>query len=325
MLAVCICPGIAFATEESLNATKPLVVTQAANLASGTWGTCPWEISADGTLTVHPGTGGSANVPIIPEMAYYGSYWDAYKSDIKRIVFAEEKGKKAIAPANLSWMFSNLPNVESFDLSGLDTSLAADMNRMFIGCKSLKSLDLGSFDTSNVKNMSLMFRGCDSLESIDLLSFDTTELTDCQQMFQSCSSLATLDLSSFDTSNLEDSVMMFTDCTSLKTIYVSDLWTMKSIVNNEHQQLGNSMFTSCVSLVGGNGTAYAFESPSDETYARIDAPGQPGYLTYKAAPAKSIAKATISGIKTKTYTGKPVTHIRSSACQVAIFRQPPVS
>ena len=25
--------------------------------ASGTWGTCPWEIDADGKLIVHPGTG----------------------------------------------------------------------------------------------------------------------------------------------------------------------------------------------------------------------------------------------------------------------------
>ena len=51
-------PILAFADEgDGLNAEN-VVQTQADDvIASGTWGTCPWEISADGTLTVHPGQG----------------------------------------------------------------------------------------------------------------------------------------------------------------------------------------------------------------------------------------------------------------------------
>ena len=42
----------------------------------------------------------------------------------------------------------------------------------------------------------------------------------------------------------------------------------------------SSMFSRCTSLVGGNGTTYS-SSHVDKTYARIDTPSTPGYLTLK--------------------------------------------
>jgi len=41
------------------------------------------------------------------------------------------------------------------------------------------------------------------------------------------------------------------------------------------------MFWNNTNLVGGNGTAYSNGFPQDKTYARIDAPGTPGYFTLK--------------------------------------------
>ena len=46
------------------------------------------------------------------------------------------------------------------------------------------------------------------------------------------------------------------------------------------------MFSYCTKLVGGNGTSYD-ESHIDAKYARVDAPGTPGYLTLKVQPDDS--------------------------------------
>ena len=87
ILALALCPAVALAQQGS-SATQlqagSSVATQADSIASGTWGTCPWEVSADGTLTVHAGTGsGSMEVP-----------WADYKDSIKKVVFAIEDGQR---------------------------------------------------------------------------------------------------------------------------------------------------------------------------------------------------------------------------------------
>ena len=121
---------------------------------------------------------------------------------------------------------------------------------------SLTSLDLSSFDTSNVKNMNSMFEGALADNAI-------------------------LDLSSFNTSNVvtnsgsnEGMKNMFLN-SKVKTIYASSAFNMSQI--DEHEELfgGND------NLIGGNGTAFSASNPTNKTYARIDAPGTPGYFTQK--------------------------------------------
>ena len=94
-------------------------------------------------------------------------------------------------------------------------------------------------------------------------------------MFEGCISLKTLDLSGFDTSACTGMAWMFYNCSSLKTIYAGSGWTT---ANLEYD--ASSMFYGCTSLVGGNGTKFN-SSYTNQLYARIDAAGQPGYLSVK--------------------------------------------
>ena len=71
------------------------------------------------------------------------------------------------------------------------------------------------------------------------------------------------------------------------------------------------MFSGCTALVGGNGTVYDY-SHTDHEYARVDKPGQPGYLTQKSSTSVEQPKSqpvtdggawyTLDG---RRMTGKP--------------------
>lgn len=212
---------------------------QASNIASGVWGTCPWELSADGTLTVHPGVG--------PENSY-DVPWDDYdyKGKIKAIVFASEDGAMVQAPMDCSYLFreynylNNASGVEFIDFTGFDTSKTTSMSNMFSGCSSLTTLDLSRFDTFRVRDMWGMFQECTSLESINLSSFDTSNVTNMSYMFENCHALKSLDLSSFDISKAGSISSMFTDCSSLATLDLSSFDTSKTY--------GFSIFTGCYEL-----------------------------------------------------------------------------
>lgn len=65
-----------------------LQIATSSVVVKGMWGTCPWEITSDGTLTVHPGVGSREG----------GYPWIEYKKKIRHVVFASEGGAKVIAP-----------------------------------------------------------------------------------------------------------------------------------------------------------------------------------------------------------------------------------
>ena len=68
---------------------------------------------------------------------------------------------------------------------------------------------------------------------------------------------------------------MFADCTGLTTIYAGTGWSTEYV----YGEWGEGVFTNCISLVGGMGTAYN-ENHTDKTYARIDGGhSNPGYFT----------------------------------------------
>lgn len=210
---------------------------------------------------------------------------------------------------NMKGMFK-LCTASGLNLSTFNTSNVTDMSYMFHQARNLKELDLSMFNTSKVKDMSFMF-GCESdwyylnmesLASLNLSSFDTRNVTNMNSMFRGCKVLPALDLSSFNTSGVRDMEFMFCDCPKLKSIKASSGFTTTSLAN------GANMFRDCTSLVGGSGTKYSAAHTS-QTYARIDAPGAPGYLTGASSasavvPAKlSLAGATVT-VKGRTWTGK---------------------
>ena len=117
-----------------------------------------------------------------------------------------------VFPDNSSGLFRNMQDLQSIDLSNIDTSNVTDMCQMFDWCVQLAELDVSGFNTSKVTDMSDMFSGCSSLTSLDVTHFDTSKVTDMQGMFNACTGLTSLDLSSFDTSNVTNMYGMFSYC-----------------------------------------------------------------------------------------------------------------
>lgn len=192
---------------------------------------------------------------------------------------------------NMSEMFSRKSNVaESFtcdvtindklqnlNLNNWDTRNVENMSKMFYEAGKLTQLDLSNFNTSNVTNMSGMFNGTRGLTSLNISSFDTRRVVDMSGMFRMSmvdNLDGTLDVSSFDTRSVINMASMFYGM-KVKTIYASNLFITNQVNNSAY------MFAGCFRIRGGNGTTFVNSNPRDKTYARIDAPGTPGYFTLK--------------------------------------------
>ena len=172
---------------------------------------------------------------------------------------------------------TNNPDLTNLDVSALNTSNVVNMSDMFAGLKKVTNLDLSTFDTSNVENMSWMFYRTFKLKHLNLQSFDTRKVKNMDYMFAYSSTDPAgdaLDISSFDTRSLTDALQMFYYI-GVRTIYVSNTFTTDLISDQQ------DMFSSSPNLIGGNGTVFSASNPRDKTYARIDAPGAPGYFTQK--------------------------------------------
>ncbi len=165
----------------------------------------------------------------------------------------------------------------SLNLAHWDTSNVENMSGMFSGLNKITHLDLGNFNTSKVKDMSIMFCNTKNLTSLNLDSFDTRNVTNMSHMFYSTMvnpPNGILDISSFNTEKLVYADMMFY-YSNFKTIYVSNNFTTASVLDDQRFFVENPY------LVGGNGTSFSPSNPIIKTYARIDAPGTPGYFTLK--------------------------------------------
>lgn len=159
-------------------------------LATGTYGTSPWTITDDGTLTI--GAGALVN-------SSYISPWFDYYEQITKVVIEPD----VVGGTSMSYLFSNLVNVTEFDgLNNIDTSNTQDMSFMFKGIENVTTYDLSSWDVSQVTDMSYMFWGNMMLGSavttIKLGSkWNTPRLTNVTGMFQYNNNLTTLDLGSW--------------------------------------------------------------------------------------------------------------------------------
>ena len=199
-----------------------------AETRTGTIGNgCSYTLDDSGKLTIYPTDGVSgemARVRVQSDMYVPGTSidYDAVKS------ISIQRGVRT--PKNTTGLFSNLPNMVSANLSGLDTSQATNMMSMFQGCPSLSSLDLSGFNTSQVTDMGRMFEGCASLSTLDLSDWDTSSVTCMGFMFEGCSSLSSLDLSGWNTSRVTGMWGMFDGCASLLTLDLSG-WDTSKVTN----------------------------------------------------------------------------------------------
>lgn len=173
-------------------------------------------------------------------------------------------------------MFYNMINLTGLNITSFNTSRVTNMVGMFADVKNLVSLDLSNFDTRNVTNMAGMFRGTEKLTSLNLNSFDTKKVVNMNLMFNKSMVdpvNGILDISSFDTRSLKEANFMFGN-SMIKTIYASPSFVTTLLPSNTKLFLRNN------NLQGGNGTQYSIMHTFKD-YARIDAPGTPGYFTQK--------------------------------------------
>ena len=153
-------------------------------------------------------------------------------------------GKNGSVEANTigSGMFAYLENVDTLDLTGLDTSNTTDMSHMFRDSKKLTSLDLSNFNTFKVIYMNNMFYNCTSLTKLNLNSFDTSKVVNMSHIFYGCSNLENVDLSNFNTSNVINMEGVFQNDTNLKEIKLGDNFKTNKVTTML------AMFASCSSL-----------------------------------------------------------------------------
>ena len=215
--------------------------------------------------------------------------WSTFRKEIKKAVF--DSSFSGATPSSTFFWFTEASNLTEIEgMQYLNTASVTSMWRMFDGCSSLTSLDLSHFNTEKVTNMMQMFNNCSSLTNLDLSNFNTENVTSMGGMFSRCSSLASLDLSNFNTANVIEITSMFWGCTSLITIYADETkWSTAKVASYNYEE-GSGVFINCNNLIGGNGTVFdAYHT--DYEYARIDKPGQPGYLTDKNAETDELCDA----------------------------------
>ena len=262
----------------------------ASNIASGTWGTCPWEISSNGTLTIHPGYGSSYS----HDPSYAGSYylvpWKDWRDSIKAIKVVAESGRKVVVPDTALGLFAHLPNLVSADLSGLDTSAARDIRYLFHDCPKLASANVASLDVSNVWYLSWMFACCESLSSLDVSSWDTSNVDDMTCMFLDCFSLTALDLSGWNTQFAKSAMDGMFSGTTLSEFRVG-----KSYVSNGEEGVPESR--------ASDGRWYSASAKQWFTRAEVASRGVADTYTIDGPAPVDVKKATIT-VADQNYTGK---------------------
>ncbi len=202
------------------------------------------------------------------------------------------------ACAVMSYMFAE-SGIEHIDLNNFNTEnidkgnfyFSRGLEGMFANCKKLEKLDISNFKTSSYYKG--MFFGCSSLKDLKLYHASNG---DWSYLFYGCNSLEELDLSCLKTYNPPSMNYMFANCTQLKTIYVSENWNYEyctellcqnsdGSIRSSYATMpreANNAFLNCYSLVGGEGTKWNAQNPTDETFAKIDfGVLNSGYFTLK--------------------------------------------
>ena len=185
---------------------------------------------------------------------------------------------------DMATMFGSCMKLTTIDLSGFDTQNVTNISKLFYRCEILKTINMSNLDLSNVTTMEDAFYKCLKATTIDLTGTITSgKLKNMEETFYYCEQVTTLDLSGFDTSGVTNMKSCFSGSVTvnddydpiagLKTIYASKKFVTDSVTN------GSNMFSSCLLLKGGAGTAYEDAGVSGYSYARIDTTTSPGYFT----------------------------------------------
>lgn len=175
-------------------------------IASGTQGTCSWNIDDNGKLTIKPTSGSSGDLQFDPSFVYFidnSKYpWYDYRANITSVV--------------LSGSITN-----TYSHWGVSTS--GDFQYIFAYCDHLTSIS-GLSSLKGATNLYSMFQSCSSLSSIDLTSLDTTNVTDMGYMFYNTGLISITGIKS--TNKLKRAASMFRSCKLLSSLDLTNLNTM---------------------------------------------------------------------------------------------------
>lgn len=177
-------------------------------IASGTQGTCSWNIDDNGKLTIKPTSGSSGDLKVSLIFADPSDTkwpWNAYRSRITSVALSgtltntyDEWGTSI--SGNFSYMFCNCDQLSN--ISGLGSITGAtNLTRIFFYCSSLHTIDINSLDMTNVTDMGWMFAysGLTTITGVK----STNKLKDASYMFYNCESLSSLDLTNLNTTNCD--------------------------------------------------------------------------------------------------------------------------
>jgi len=141
-----------------------------------------WVLCDDGALIVNQG---------FINWNSFQSPWHNYRGNIYEIEFTGS----IFAGTSLFSLFHNLENVTMIKgLEYFDTSQVTNMGFMFSELSNLTSLDVSNFDTSQVTDMSQMFFRMSNLTSLDVSNFDLSQNPVTDAMFADTTSLRVLGL-----------------------------------------------------------------------------------------------------------------------------------
>ncbi len=173
-------------------------------------------------------------------------------------------------------MFSGATNLKKISMKNWkipeNFTYAIGCNTSNLCSQNLEYIDVTDWDLTAITNLYGLFVNLPAKEIKGLETWDTSNVTNMCAMFVNNASLKSLDLSSFDTSNVTNMSWMFSNNSNLEVIIVGDSFQTEQVEQSSY------MFSNDIKLIGGEGTLYN-ENYQDKTYARIDAPGTPGYFT----------------------------------------------
>ena len=131
---------------------------------------------------------------------------------------------------SLNGIFEGLNKMISVSFSeNMELENITQMNRMFYNCHNLQSIDLSHLNTKNVDIMNYMFYQCLTLDNIDLSEVESSKVKDISNMFENCVSVKNIDISNFTNDKIETNDM-FKGIPNNGNIIVNE--NLKNKINN---------------------------------------------------------------------------------------------
>lgn len=187
-------------------------------IASGTQGTCSWNIDDNGKLTIKPTSGSSGDLQFDSR---YANWYDLTQTDLRWPWYAYRINITSVV------LSGSITNTYTF----FGSPYSGEFTGMFYGCSKLTSVS-GLSSIKGAIKLTSMFAYCSSLHTIDVSSLDVTNVTDMNYMFESAGLTSITGIKS--TNKLKTAGSMFAYCQSLTSLDLTNFNTTGCSFDREH-------------------------------------------------------------------------------------------